>query len=95
MTPARALALSVRSVPSSEFGPTSEPFSGTNIIGTVIDMEKIANLEGRDGVFQESDDDRPIPPLYAGTVTNMSSLNHTRPHLQILLQGHMRYQAEL
>jgi len=41
----------VRSVPSSEFGPTSEPFSGTNIIGTVIDMEKVANLEEGELVF--------------------------------------------
>jgi len=41
----------VRSVPSSEFGPTSEPFSGTNIIGTVIDMEKIAGLEEGEVVF--------------------------------------------
>lgn len=41
----------VRSVPSSEFGPTSEPFSGTNIIGTVIDMDKIAGLEEGEVVF--------------------------------------------
>ncbi|PWR73484.1 methanogenesis marker 3 protein [Methanospirillum stamsii] len=44
----------VRSVDSSEFGPTSEPFSGTNMIGTVIDMEKIAGLEeGETAFFRE------------------------------------------
>ena len=41
----------VRSVPSSEFGPTSEPFSGTNMIGTIRDMEKIAGLEEGEMIF--------------------------------------------
>ena len=41
----------VRSVPSSEFGPTSEPFSGTNMIGTILDMEKIAGLEEGEMIF--------------------------------------------
>lgn len=41
----------VRSVPSSEYGPTSEPFSGTNLIGMVLEMEKIAGLEEGDTVF--------------------------------------------
>ena len=41
----------VRSVPFSEFGPTSEPFSGTNQIGVVNDMEKIAELEEGEQVY--------------------------------------------
>ena len=41
----------VRSVSSTEFGPTSEPFSGTNMIGTVLEMEKIAGLEEGEMVF--------------------------------------------
>ncbi|NLV25849.1 MAG: methanogenesis marker 3 protein [Methanomicrobiales archaeon] len=41
----------VRSVASSEFGPTSEPFSGTNMIGTVLEMDKIAGLEEGEMVY--------------------------------------------
>ncbi len=41
----------VRAVSSSEFGPTSEPFSGTNLIGTVLDMDKIAGLKEGEMVF--------------------------------------------
>jgi len=41
----------VRAVASSEFGPTSEPFSGTNQIGLVIDMNKIAGLEEGEVVY--------------------------------------------
>lgn len=41
----------VRSVDSQEFGPTSEPFSGTNMIGIVLDMEKVAGLEEGDMVY--------------------------------------------
>ncbi|MDD5419090.1 MAG: methanogenesis marker 3 protein, partial [Methanomicrobiaceae archaeon] len=38
----------VRTTSSTEFGPTSEPFSGTNIIGSVLHPEKLARLkEGR------------------------------------------------
>ncbi len=35
----------VRTTESSEFGPTSEPFSGTNVIGTVVDPEKLEGLK--------------------------------------------------
>lgn len=41
----------VRSGSSREFGPTSEPFSGTNMIGRVLDMEKIAGLEEGEMVY--------------------------------------------
>jgi UPF0288 family protein (methanogenesis marker protein 3) len=35
----------VRTLPNTEFGPTAEPFSGTNIIGQVLDMDKLALLK--------------------------------------------------
>jgi putative methanogenesis marker protein 3 len=35
----------VRTTESSEFGPTSEPFSGTNIVGTIVDPEKLEGLK--------------------------------------------------
>ncbi|MDN7026197.1 methanogenesis marker 3 protein [Methanoculleus sp. FWC-SCC1] len=35
----------VRTTESREFGPTSEPFSGTNIIGAVLDIEKLEGLK--------------------------------------------------
>jgi len=35
----------VRVTDNSEFGPTSEPFEGTNIIGRVLDTEKLAGLK--------------------------------------------------
>ena len=56
-TPAKdALALSndsrpaqgivgVRTAENAEFGPTGEPFSGTNIIGRVIDMDKLSKMK--------------------------------------------------
>lgn len=31
----------IRKKPNQEFGPTSEPFEGTNILGTVIDSDKL------------------------------------------------------
>ena len=31
----------IRKNPNREFGPTSEPFEGTNILGTVIDSDKL------------------------------------------------------
>lgn len=34
----------VRSLPNAEFGPTSEPLTGTNIIGKVLDAEKLDNM---------------------------------------------------
>jgi putative methanogenesis marker protein 3 len=41
----------VRSVASKDFGPTSEPFEATNIIGKVIETEKIASLKEGDTVY--------------------------------------------
>ncbi|MBQ3719198.1 MAG: methanogenesis marker 3 protein [Methanomicrobium sp.] len=41
----------VRSVASKDFGPTSEPFEATNIIGRVIETEKIASLKEGDTVY--------------------------------------------
>ncbi len=41
----------VRLSESEEFGPTSEPFEGTNIIGRVIDIEKLKSLKEKDMVF--------------------------------------------
>lgn len=34
----------VRTKPNAEFGPTSEPFTGTNIIGKVLDMGNLAGM---------------------------------------------------
>jgi len=41
----------VRTTENSEFGPTSEPFEGTNIIGIVRDMEKLATLQEKEIIF--------------------------------------------
>jgi putative methanogenesis marker protein 3 len=41
----------VRLSESDEFGPTSEPFEGTNIIGRVIDTEKLKSLKEKEMVF--------------------------------------------
>jgi putative methanogenesis marker protein 3 len=41
----------VRLSENMEFGPTSEPFEGTNIIGRVIDTEKLKNLKEREMVY--------------------------------------------
>ena len=35
----------VRVVKNDEFGPTGEPFGGTNIIGTVLDMDKLEKMK--------------------------------------------------
>ncbi|MBN2734161.1 MAG: methanogenesis marker 3 protein [Methanomicrobiaceae archaeon] len=35
----------VRTSPNSEFGPTSEPFFATNVIGEIIDADKISSLK--------------------------------------------------
>lgn len=35
----------VRNAENDEFGPTGEPFEGTNIIGKVIDMDKLPNMK--------------------------------------------------
>lgn len=55
-TPANALAITndarkgrgmvgMRLAPNTEFGPTSEPFEGTNLIGTVIDVGKLKKMK--------------------------------------------------
>ncbi len=41
----------VRRVPHREFGPTSEPFEGTNIIGRILDVEKLSQFREKDMVF--------------------------------------------
>ncbi|MDD1686115.1 methanogenesis marker 3 protein [Methanoregula sp.] len=61
-SPANALAMTndsrkgaglvgVRLSANREFGPTSEPFEGTNIIGRVIDTEKLKKLKERETVY--------------------------------------------
>ncbi|MGA2912921.1 MAG: methanogenesis marker 3 protein [Methanoregula sp.] len=41
----------VRLSANKEFGPTSEPFEGTNIIGHVIDTEKLKNVKERENMY--------------------------------------------
>ena len=41
----------VRLSPNAEFGPTSEPFDGTNIIGRVIDTGKLRGMKERDKIY--------------------------------------------
>jgi putative methanogenesis marker protein 3 len=41
----------VRLSPNKEFGPTSEPFEGTNIIGRVIDTEKLKNIKEKENMY--------------------------------------------
>jgi putative methanogenesis marker protein 3 len=41
----------VRLTENSEFGPTSEPFEGTNVIGRVIDLEKLRLLKEKEMVY--------------------------------------------
>jgi len=41
----------VRTTDNSEFGPTSEPFEGTNLIGKVLDLHKLAEFKEADVVF--------------------------------------------
>jgi UPF0288 family protein (methanogenesis marker protein 3) len=41
----------VRLSASKEFGPTSEPFEGTNIIGRVIDTEKLKKVREKETVY--------------------------------------------
>ena len=41
----------VRLSANREFGPTSEPFEGTNIIGRVIDTEKLKKLKEKEKVY--------------------------------------------
>ena len=41
----------VRLSPNNEFGPTSEPFEGTNIIGRVIEKDKLKGLKEKEKVY--------------------------------------------
>jgi len=41
----------VRLSANKEFGPTSEPFEGTNIIGHVIDTDKLKNVKEREKMY--------------------------------------------
>jgi len=41
----------VRTTSNAEFGPTSEPLTGTNIIGKVLDTEKLAGLREGSTVY--------------------------------------------
>jgi putative methanogenesis marker protein 3 len=41
----------VRLSPNKEFGPTSEPFEGTNIIGRVIDTEKLKTVKEKENMY--------------------------------------------
>ncbi|WP_342679752.1 methyl-coenzyme M reductase-associated protein Mmp3 [Methanofollis sp. UBA420] len=41
----------VRATDNSEFGPTSEPFESTNLIGTVLDLEKVARFKEGETVY--------------------------------------------
>ena len=43
--------MGVRLSASREFGPTSEPFEGTNIIGRVIDTDKLKAVKERQMVY--------------------------------------------
>ncbi|MBT8507086.1 hypothetical protein AZH53_01405 [Methanomicrobiaceae archaeon CYW5] len=46
----------VRTVPSAEFGPTSEPMESTNIIGKILDPEKLKGLrEGKPVYLREAE----------------------------------------
>jgi UPF0288 family protein (methanogenesis marker protein 3) len=41
----------VRISSNNDFGPTSEPFEGTNIIGRVIDLDKLKSIKEKDTVY--------------------------------------------
>ena len=41
----------VRSVANEEYGPTGEPFEGTNVIGTVLDIDKLPLIKDGSTVF--------------------------------------------
>ena len=41
----------VRLSPNTEFGPTSEPFEGTNIIGRIIDTGKFKGMKEKDKIY--------------------------------------------
>jgi putative methanogenesis marker protein 3 len=61
-SPANALAITndsrqgvgligIRLGESREFGPTSEPFEGTNLLGTVIDIDKLKHIREKETVY--------------------------------------------
>jgi putative methanogenesis marker protein 3 len=41
----------VRTTDNSEFGPTSEPFEGTNVVGRVLEPEKLKEYQEKETVF--------------------------------------------
>ena len=41
----------VRTSPHREFGPTAEPFEGTNILGTVVDTGKLKALKEKEMIY--------------------------------------------
>jgi putative methanogenesis marker protein 3 len=43
--------IGVRAVSHGEFGPTSEPFEGTNLFGILVDTGKLAGLREKDMVY--------------------------------------------
>lgn len=43
--------IGVRMSDNSEFGPTAEPFEGTNILGVVLDSDKLRNVKEKDTVY--------------------------------------------
>ncbi|MDD1659680.1 MAG: methanogenesis marker 3 protein [Methanomicrobiales archaeon] len=44
-------AVGIRSSPHREFGPTSEPFEGTNILGVVVDTGKLGALKEKEMIY--------------------------------------------
>jgi len=60
----------VRLSANREFGPTSEPFEGTNMIGRVIDTEKLKKVkETGKSVYQGGATVTEYTPVHVGTVT--------------------------
>jgi putative methanogenesis marker protein 3 len=43
--------IGVRAAPHGEFGPTAEPFEGTNLFGILVDTGKLAGLKEKDMVY--------------------------------------------
>jgi UPF0288 family protein (methanogenesis marker protein 3) len=41
----------VRTAPNREFGPTAEPFEGTNLIGMVMDTGKLKSLKEKETIY--------------------------------------------
>ncbi|MDD1668737.1 MAG: methanogenesis marker 3 protein [Methanomicrobiales archaeon] len=44
-------AIGVRAASHGEFGPTSEPFEGTNLFGTLVDTGKLAGLREKEMIY--------------------------------------------